>query len=82
MGYVGYAGTRNGWGTTGGHAGGHLAVVGMCNEQGDCCWGPCQRFQLASIIWSVGNARACRLVWDLAAQTQTRYIDASPRNIT
>ena len=81
MGYVGYAGTRNRWGTTGGRAGGHQAVVEMRNERGDCCWGPCQRFRLASVIWSVGNARARHLVWDLAAQTQTRYINASLRKV-
>ena len=65
-------------GTTGGHASGHPAVVGTCNERGDCCWGPCQCFWLASVIWSVCSARACHLVWDLAAYTQTRDIDASP----
>ena len=67
-----------GGGTMGGHAGGHPAVVGMHNEWGDCCWGLCQHFWLASIIWSVCNARAHHLVWDLAAQTQTCDIDTSP----
>ena len=75
---MGYVGTRNGWGTTGGHVSGHPGVVGTHNERGDCCWGLCQHFWLASIIGSVHNARAHRLVWDLAAQTQTHDIDASP----
>ena len=67
--------------TTGRHAGGHPAVVGTHNEQGDYCWGLCQHFWLASIIGSVHNARACCLVWDLAAQTQKCDIDASPMKI-
>ena len=71
-------GCITGGGTTGGHAGGHPVVVGMHNERGDCCWGLCQHFWLASIIWSVCNARAHHLVWDLAAQTQTCDIDTSP----
>ena len=29
---MGYAGTRNGWGITGGRAGSHPAVVGMCGD--------------------------------------------------
>ena len=68
---MGYMGTRNGWGTTGGRAGGHPAVVGMRNERGDCCWGPCQHFRLASVIWLVGNARARHLVWDLLEYGRT-----------
>ena len=71
-------GCITGGGTMGGRACGHPAVVGMRNGWGDCSWEPCWRFQLASSIGSVRSARACHLVWDLAAQTQTHDIDACP----
>ena len=56
--------------------------VGTRNEHVDAqqAWGLLlgQHFWLASVIWSVCNARAHHLVWDLAAHTQTCDIDASP----
>ena len=51
-------------GTMGGRACGHPVVVGTHNRWGDCSWGPCKHFWLASIIGSVCSARACCLVWD------------------